>query len=174
MIKIIIPNTYIKEITSPLIFLAGPIRGAPNWQNEAIDILSSQNTNLIIASPRKEIENEFTKHVLSGDETYFSRQRAWERHYLDIASRKGAILFWLPEEVEHNCAKAYGATTRLELGQLMTMYKHDKSIRFCIGSDGRFSELSTIEYDLSLDAPDKDIKKTLKETCLEALRLINQ
>lgn len=174
MIKVIIPKTYVKEITAPLIFLAGPIKGAPDWQDEAIEILSSQNIDLIIASPRKEIKGEIAKYILSGDETYFPRQRAWERHYLDIASKRGVILFWLPKEIEHNCAKAYGATTRMELGQWMTMYKHDKSMRFCVGSDGGFSELSPIEYDLSLDAPDKDIKKTLKETCLEALRLMNQ
>lgn len=46
-------------------------------------------------------------------------------------------------------------------------------MRFCVGSDGKFSELHTIEYDLKLDAPDKKIFKTLEETCIEALRLAN-
>ncbi len=36
MAKVIIPKTYVKEVQTSLIFLAGPIRGAPNWQDEAI------------------------------------------------------------------------------------------------------------------------------------------
>ena len=64
--------------------------------------------------------------------------------------------------------------TRLELGQWMTKYTYDPSIRFCVGSDGLFSELRTIAYDLQVDAPDKEIKKTLEETCVEALRLARQ
>ncbi len=106
-----------------------------------------------------------------GDDAYFPRQRAWERHYLDLASKQGAILFWLPGEEHHDCNKVYGAITRMELGQWMTSYKHDNSIRLCIGSDSKFPELHTVQYDLSLDAPDKDIKKTLEETCFEAIRL---
>ena len=61
--------------------------------------------------------------------------------------------------------------TRLELGQWMTRYYFDKNVRFCIGSDSQFPELNTVEFDLKMDAPDKDIKKTLEETCAEALRL---
>ncbi|MBI1968458.1 hypothetical protein HYS49_00965, partial [Candidatus Woesearchaeota archaeon] len=113
------------------------------------------------------------------DKNFFPRQRAWERHYLDAAGLPesesgGAVLFWLPGEAEHNCQKVYGAMTRIELGQWMTNYQHDKRVRFCVGSDGNFPELRTIAYDLQLDAPDKDVKKTLEETCAEALRLASK
>ncbi|MDP2906568.1 MAG: hypothetical protein Q8O03_01365 [Nanoarchaeota archaeon] len=174
MAGVIIPKTYIKVIEFPLIFLAGPIRGAPNWQDEAIKILLSQSPDLIITSPRRGIRDAISNYILQGDDNYFPRQRAWERHYLDIASKKGTILFWLPGEEQHNCEKVYGAITRLELGQWMTNYKHDKSVRFCVGSDGEFPELDTNKYDLSLDAPDKDIKKTLEETCYEAIKIASQ
>jgi len=53
----------------------------------------------------------------------------------------------------------------------MANYRHDPEVRFCVGSDGNFPDLHTIAYDLKLDAPDKDIKKTLEETCAEALRI---
>ncbi|MBI2124207.1 hypothetical protein HYT92_00275 [Candidatus Pacearchaeota archaeon] len=217
MNKVIIPRTYVRELTAPLIFLAGPIRCAPNWQDEAIEILFSQEPNLIIASPRRGVRDKIACYIAPGDETYFSRQRAWERHYLDIASKTGAILFWLPGEAEHDCNKEYGAMTRVELGQWMTNYRnqknnvpphllrcglqghlflgcseikssklrpnskecgynfgHNENVRFCIGSDGNFSELHTIKYDLKLDAPGKEISKTLEETCMEALRLARQ
>lgn len=169
--KVIIPNTYVSDLKMPLIFLAGPIRGAPNWQDDAIVLLFSEKSNLAIASPRRGIRDKIARYIAVGDENHFSRQREWERYYLDVASKTGAILFWLPKEEEHDCQKVYGATTRVELGQWMTAYKYNKSTRFCVGSDGYFPELRTIEYDLMMDAPEKEIKKSLNEVCIEALQL---
>ncbi len=174
MSKVIIPKTYIQSIEAPLIFLAGPIRSAPNWQDEAIDFLLSQNSDLVIASPRRGVRDKIAPYIAKGDQTYFPRQRAWERHYLDIASKTGAILFWLPGEEEHNCEKVYGAMTRVEIGQWMTNYRHNNSVRFCVGSDGKFPEMHTIEFDLKMDAPDKKIFSSLEETCTEAVRLAYQ
>ena len=174
MSKLIIPKTYLQALGAPLIFLAGPIGSAPNWQDEAIDFLFSQESNLVIASPRRGVGDKIAPYIATGDETYFPRERAWERHYLDIASKIGAILFWLPGEAEHDCNKVYGAMTRVEIGQWMTRYNLNNNVRFCVGSDGKFPELHTIEFDLRLDAPDKEIKKTLEETCTEAMRLAYQ
>lgn len=171
MSKLIIPKTYVQDLQEPLIFLAGPIRSAPNWQDEAVHYLFSLNPNLAIASPRRDVRESIVQYIVSGNETYFPRQRAWERHYLDIASRTGAILFWLPGEEQHQCKKVYGAMTRVELGQWMANYRNNQEVRFCIGSDGEFSELDTIRYDLHLDAPHKEIKKSLEETCAEAVML---
>jgi hypothetical protein len=174
MSKLIIPRTYVKDINDPLIFLAGPIGNAPNWHDEAIEILFSKEPNLTIASPRWEFSGKIAHYIVEGDENYFSRARAWERHYLDISSKTGAILFWLPGQEFHDCKKVYGAMTRVELGQWMTNYKHDNNIRFCVGTDGKFSEIHTIEYDLKIDAPDKKLFNTLEQTCDEALRLSYQ
>ena len=172
--KVIIPKTYVQDIEAPLIFLAGPIRSAPNWQDKAIDFLLSQNSDLVIASPRRGVRDKIAPYIVQGDENYFPRQRAWERHYLNIASKTGAIIFWLPGEEEHNCEKVYGAMTRVEIGQWMTNYRHDNSVRFCVGSDGKFPEMHTIDYDLQLDAPNKKIFSSLEETCAEAVRLAYQ
>ncbi len=171
MSKVIIPKTYVPYLEAPLIFLAGPIGSAPNWQDEAIDFLLSRNSDLAIASPRWGVRDKIAPYIAQGDETYFPRTRAWERHYLDIASKTGAILFWLPGEAEHNCEKVYGAMTRVEIGQWMTNYKYNKEVHFCVGSDGKFPEIHTIDYDLQLDAPDKKIFPSLEETCTEAVRL---
>ena len=172
--KVIIPKTYVQNIEAPLIFLAGPIRSAPNWQDEAIDFLLSQNSDLVIASPRRGVRDKIAPYIAKGDENYFPRQRAWERHYLDIASKTGAILFWLPGETEHNCEKVYGAMTRVEIGQWMTNYRYNNFVRFCVGSDGKFPEMHTIDFDLQIDAPDKKVFLTLEETCTEAVRIACQ
>ena len=171
--RVIIPRTSVANFETPLLFLAGPILSAPNWHDHAIEILFSYDPDITIASPRRGVRESIAAYLVQGKYN-FSRQRAWERHYLDRASKTGAILFWLPGEAEHSCEKVYGAMTRLELGQWMTKYTYDPSIRFCVGSDGLFSELRTIAYDLQVDAPDKEIKKTLEETCVEALRLARQ
>jgi hypothetical protein len=173
MSKLIIPKTYVSKLDNPLIFLAGPIRSAPNWQDEAIKILFSEEKNLIIASPRRGIREEISKYITIGNENYFSRQRAWERHYLEVASKTGAILFWLPGEEKHDYQKVYGAMTRVELGQWMTNYRYNNSVHFCIGSDGKFAELEIIKFDLNLDVPNKKIFNSLEETCSEALRLVH-
>jgi hypothetical protein len=171
MAKVIIPKTYVKQIDAPPIFLAGPIGSAPNWHDRAIEYLFSKAPELVIASPKRGVRDKIAQYIATGDESYFQRQRAWERHYLDIASKTGAIMFWMPGEEKHNCQKVYGAMTRLELGEWITRYNVDKTVRVCFGSDGNFPELHTIVYDLSVDAPDKEIKNTLEKTCDEALRL---
>ena len=169
---LIIPNVHVGNVYAPLIFLLGPIRGAPNWQDDAVEYILSRKPTLVVASPRRGTGDKIPKYnPINGNNNHFPRQRAWERYYLEIARKKGCGMFWLPGESEHNCDKSYGAMTRLELGQLMTSYKQDHSTRFCIGTDGKFSEFDTIAYDLSLDAPDKKIFSTLEETCDEAMRI---
>lgn len=171
MVKLIIPKR-MSEIKIPLIFLAGPIRGAPNWQDEAVKIINEIDPEMYIVSPRRGIRTSIAPYVLHGDETLFERQRAWERYHLEIAKYDGAIMFWLPGEIEHDCKKSYGAMTRMELGLVIAWYKQNlRSIKWCIGSDGKFSELDTIQYDLKIDAPDKKIFPTLEETCAEAVRI---
>lgn len=171
MKSVILANTYVKDIKRPLIYLAGPVRCAPKWQDEAIEVLVEAPHKVVIATPTTEVKESLKRYLMPGDKTHFERQRAWERHYLDIASRNGAIMFWLPGAEHHDCAKVYGVMTRLELGQWLTRHMHDKSVRLCIGTDGRFPEFDTIKYDISQDAPELEIKRSLKETCLEALRL---
>jgi len=171
MSKLIIPKTNVQGLEAPLIFLAGPIGSAPNWQDEAIGFLFSQKPDLVIASPRKGTRANIAPYIITGNEFYFSRQRAWERYYIDIASKTGAVLFWLPGEAEHNCKKVYGAMTRFEAGLVLGWYKYDKGVSFCVGTDGRFSEFDTMLYDFTTDAPDKKINNSLEETCREAVRL---
>jgi hypothetical protein len=174
MNKLILPKTYVQGLKAPLIFLAGPIRSGPNWQDEAIEFLFSQESDLIVASPRRDSRVKFAQYILNGDENYFPRQRAWERHYLGVASRTGAILFWLSGETEHDCKKVFGEMTSVELGQWMVHYNYDRDVRFCFGSNGEFPELDTIEDDLKKYASDKITINTLEETCREAIRLAYQ
>ena len=99
---LIVSKTNVK-VDGSIIFLAGPIRGAPNWQDLAVQFLLLRNSELFVASPRWEVGESVAKYVLPGNQEYFSRARAWERHYFDLASKTGAVMFWLPGEANHDC-----------------------------------------------------------------------
>lgn len=170
---LILPNTLVEKIDCPLIFLAGPIMCAPNWQDEAVNIILKREPGFTVASPRGDIREKIAKYVLSGSDA-FSRQRAWELHYLHFAAKAGAIMFWLPGEAKHSCQKVYGAMTRVEIGEWLIQYSHDNSVRFCIGTDGRFPEFSPIKHDINHYAPNKIIQETLESTCSEAIRIAKQ
>ena len=161
--------------TQPLIFLAGPIGGAPKWHDEAVEILNDLEPDILIASPRWEISDKIKKLVIpDSSKESFPRARLFERYYLEKSQKNGAMMFWLPGEIEHKCSKSYGAMTRFELGQVSADYRNNPKTKFCVGTDGNFSEFRTIEADLHLDAPNKEIQRTLESTCLEALRIMRE
>lgn len=168
--QIILPRTFV-ETKEPLIFLAGPIHSAKVWRDMAMEMIWKLAPEMTIVSPAEKIAIEHESFVASGKTDHFHRQRAWERHYLDVAARNGCIMFWLPKEDPHNCEKVYGAMTRIEIGACLAWYKQNPATRFCIGSDGYFPEFDIIQYDMSLDAPDKVVFHSLEETCKEAVRL---
>ena len=169
--KVIIPKTYIEKLDAPLIFLLGPITSAPNWQDKAIEILFSQNSDLLIVSPRRGVRDKIAQYILTGDENHFCRQRVWEWHYQGIAAKQGCNMFWFPEEYEHHCDKSYALITSNEFGHWTAEYSRDKSVRVCFGTDGRFREWGAFETDLRIKCPDKKIFSTLEKTCAEAARI---
>jgi hypothetical protein len=97
----------------PLLFLAGPIQGANDWQAEVIDHISSEwdsELQLHIASPRR-IEEPGSFN--------YSEQVRWERHHLFRAMKFGAVAFWLARqdpELPYKVGRAYAQTTRFEFG----------------------------------------------------------
>ena len=51
--NLLLPETYVKDLNAPLIFLAGPIKGGGMWQDYAIEIINSADHDLYIASPHQ-------------------------------------------------------------------------------------------------------------------------
>ena len=109
---VIFPPIIINLRQKSLIFLAGPIQGAVDWQQEAAAHIQSINPNLLIANPRRplNIDHDFTEDM-------YMEQVDWETQHLRHASRWGVILFWLAKESVHFCNRAYAQTTRFELGE---------------------------------------------------------
>ena len=86
------------------VFLAGPIQGAPEWQNEV------DRSNVVFLSPRRDSYKDFN----------WEKQVAWETIGLKISD---VILFWIPPEIEHIEGRDYAQTTRTEIGEYLALGK---------------------------------------------------
>jgi hypothetical protein len=179
-----------------LYYLAGPIRGAGDWQKEAIKLLAAKDKNCYIVCPcryTKEHElyqwAENFKKKYSGtaiSTTRFSSQTLWERHYLELASYYGAVIFWLPlESKEAPRAKKDGPYSRDTFGEigrwslrseyklgLKIKNKNSKRVNLVIGADKDFNGLPVIEKNLKAEhGKNYKISPSLEKTISRAVSL---
>ena len=155
--------------TQPVLFLAGPIQGAPNWQAEAIDHITTaaglHRASLDIANPRRPIASmgEFTREM-------YVEQVRWEHHYLRIAGYRGVTLFWLAKEAQHVEGRSYGQTTRFELGEAVTLHRLAGQL-VVVGIEDGFTGASYVRLTLAEKAPNIPIVKALDAACAEAVAI---
>ncbi len=162
--KILIAPQY-ESIDGPLIFLAGPIQGAPDWQSKAISYIPNLAPELHIASPRRKTYDDVN--------FVYAEQVDWERHYLRRAATEGAIMFWLAKEDKHRCDRAYAQTTRFELGECKNWHEQ-KGAKLVIGIEEGYTGAKYVGYVFPKDCPNVPICKTLEETCRRAIGLAMQ
>lgn len=158
--RILLPPEIIK-IEGKVIFLAGPIQGAPLWQDIAIKYIQEHDIDIHIANPRR--------NYIDGTFVY-NAQVDWETHFLNRAAQNGAIMFWLADEAEHNCGRAYAQTSRFELGEWKVKHERD-GIKLIVGIDNGFTNKKYIKRRLEQDCPNVPICSTLEETCQKAIEL---
>lgn len=161
--NLILPPQYIDTQNTPVIFLAGPIQGAPQWQAQAIALLQNLVPQAYIASPRKE--------YLDGTFVY-ANQVNWETHYLNKAAQSGVVLFWLAKEEVHFPERAYAQTSRFELGEWKVKHERD-GINLVVGIEEGFSNARYIKHRLAQDCPKVAICSTLEATCQQAVQLLS-
>ena len=150
-----------KAVEGPIVFLAGPIQGAEDWQRRAIEFIAGENPVLNIASPRGDYSNR---------KFDYNTQVDWETHYLNEAARTGAILFWLEKEKEHLCDRAFAQTTRFELAEWVTKYGQDRNLRLSIGIEPGFSGERYLRRRMGQDYPEIKIYSTLDDVCREVAK----
>lgn len=120
----------------PGIFLAGPILGAPNWQEEAIEVIDtasdSRQIDLAVYNPRVE---EF-------DPSDKSKQIHWEKTYLERARAHGTILFWFAAQdlsiKDYPEGRAYAQTSRIEFGRAMGWMDCNPATSVVLGIDPEY------------------------------------
>ena len=125
----------------PIVFLAGPVQGAKNWQDDAINYL--KDADIVIANPRSA--------ATFGDDSKFdyTEQINWEHENLD---RANVVLFWLAKEKEHICTRAYAQTSRFELGERLGIIRQDGYAHIVVGIEPGFTGASYIEHSLKKKA----------------------
>ena len=168
--KVLIAPTY-DNIEGPLIFLAGPIQGAYEWQDQAVQIIHSLDSKLNIANPRRKTraKGEFTQDM-------YNEQVDWETHYLRRAGEHGVVMFWLAKEFEEPLKvegvprRAYAQTSRFELAEWKVRHERDGS-NLVVGVEEGFTGWRYIRRRLPQDCPEVCILPTLEETCQKAVEL---
>jgi hypothetical protein len=125
-IKLLLPKTLVNfnEATDTVFFLAGPIKGAGDWQKEAIamlqkyaETLNSKENIYVICPSAYQANHELYSLKVTGitKKSYTKKQKKitrsrtdWERYHLEIASYLGCIIFWLGKEDEKKPPKEKG------------------------------------------------------------------
>jgi hypothetical protein len=139
----------------PLVFLAGPIQGARDWQAEAIVWLLEKSPTLEVANPRRQVAGDFV----------YAEQVDWETEQLARAGREGVILFWLAKEAEHNEKRAFAQTSRVEFGEWMVRAQLGEA-RLVVGVETGFSGARYIRHRLAQTCPDvRVVQDNLEEAC---------
>lgn len=158
---IVITPPHAPAVAGPLVFLAGPIQGAADWQAEAIGRLHALAPGLHVANPRR---------TYFPGEFVYDEQVDWETLHLRRAGADGVVLFWLANEAEHDCGRAYAQTTRFELAEWKVRHERDGA-KLVVGIDARFTGARYIRRRLMKDCPDVPVLATLDETCRAAVAL---
>lgn len=150
------------QVEGPVVFLAGPIQGAPDWQAEAVRWFTEHAPWLTVASPRRE--------YLPGEFDY-AAQVNWETIYLRRAAPCGVILFWLAREAVNVPGRSFAQTTRFELAEWKIRHERDGT-RLVIGIEDGFSGARYIRHRFSSDCPDVPVASCLSAACVIAAELL--
>lgn len=162
--RLILTPPEIVETQNPVIFLAGPIQGGPDWQSQAATLIHDIDPELIVASPRKNYpEGTFV----------YEKQVDWETHFLRTAGRTGVIAFWLAGQVEETPGRSYAQTTRFELAEWKMRHEYEDT-KLTLGIEEGFGNARYIRRRFAQDAPDVLIADSLEVMCRNAVDLARQ
>jgi hypothetical protein len=159
--RILLQPPEIVKTTNPVIFLAGPIQGAPGWQSEAISFIHDLDPSLVVASPKRDyLEGTFL----------YERQVDWETHFLRTAGRTGVVAFWLAAQIKETPGRAYAQTTRFELAEWKMRHEYE-DVKLTIGIEEGFGNARYIRRRFSQDTPSVKIADSLEEMLRNAVDL---
>ena len=147
--ELITPTSPTKNYSDKkIVFLAGPIKGAPDWQAQAVSDLS--DLDIYVANPRRENVMNFNLDL----------QVDWESRFLAAAD---VIMFWIPPKVADVSGRDYAQTSRFELAEwvIKTRYNHTRK-QLVIGIDDAFFGKSYIVK--RLQAENMPVYSTYAET----------
>lgn len=151
------------EVEGPVVFLAGPIQGAPDWQADAIRWFADHAPDTAVACPRRRDRSREFDYVAQVD---------WETHYLRRAAGRGVILFWLAREAESIPGRAYAQTSRFELAEWKVRHERD-GVRLVVGIEDGFSGSRYIRHRFGQDCPGVALTSSLPDACAAAAAAVS-
>ncbi|MBR1915687.1 MAG: nucleoside 2-deoxyribosyltransferase domain-containing protein, partial [Alphaproteobacteria bacterium] len=123
--ELITPTSPVQNcFNKKIVFLAGPIKGAPDWQSQAVKDFA--DLDVYVANPRRENVVNFNLDL----------QVDWESKFLALAD---VIMFWIPAKESDVAGRDYAQTSRFELAEWMakTHYNHTRK-QVVVGIDDAF------------------------------------
>lgn len=115
-----------------LYFLAGPIKGARDWQKDAVaylDLIAPRQA-LHIANPRRDVMAE------DFNDDLYEEQTAWEDRGRLRAAQNGGLIFWLAARdysIEYDEKRSYAQTTRFEFGEAIGLLLCESLVNISLG-----------------------------------------
>ena len=163
------------DVEGPVVFLGGPIQGADDWQAEAINRmhLDPLMGHVTYVNPRSTPAGDQPVNV----DFHYEGQVDWESRWLNRASQKGVVMFWMAPEDNHFCHRAYGQTSRWELAEWKERLKGTHpwpGPPLVVGIDPGFPGGRYMRLRLSQDLPHLRVLSTLEETVTAARSYILQ
>lgn len=120
---------------TPLVFLAGPVQGTPDWQTGMATRILERAPDAAVASPRRSREDQAR---FDADE-----QVAWEHQALERARSFGVLAFWLAaqnlDDKTYPAGRAYAQTTRIEVGKALGWKHAQPHLPIVIGFDPEYT-----------------------------------
>lgn len=123
----------------PSVFLAGPIKGAPEWNNWLICRLDDLNVNIF--DPRRYDEAWFD----------YDQQVSWETRHLRGAD---VITFSFVNEMYEVEGRSYAQTSRFELGENLARAKANGRQRVVVFCEKGFAGASYFKKKVTEEYPD--------------------
>lgn len=125
------PHEADEQDSAPVVFLAGPVQGAPDWQARFAHHLLEKCPDIIVASPRRTPEDQAR---FDADE-----QVMWEIRHRIRARESGVTIFWFAardlSDTNYPEGRAYAQTTRMELGETLGWRNAMKTLNIVVGFD---------------------------------------
>jgi hypothetical protein len=180
--RILLPRDKVELNGNPVLFLLGPVFAAGGWQKKAVNIIRSKNSSAYIAIPDYSgFINGEMRASSERAETCFDRQLHWEQHYLGIAENNGAIVSWLPKQLEQmpiskntGFPQTYARDTRPETGGWgWGLLRCRPQAHVAVGGETGFDGLEVTKENYRVFAPHIPFRNNLEDVCYDALKFVD-
>lgn len=129
--------TYIPEeirFDAPVVFLAGPVQGAPDWQARFAQKILQAHSNVLVVSPRPK-----RKIGINFDA---DQQVAWEFAHRSRARDFGVTAIWFAAQdfsIQYPKGRPYAQTTRIELGETIGWLRAHPDLALTVGFEHHYT-----------------------------------